>query len=292
VDGLPTPSALRLIRHWRVPDGGNQIVFDPQGNLVTRGGEKIWKLSPEGQVLVTYANFGMLTDELAIGPQGDTWVSSSGGNLYRMTESGEVAQTFAGSSSDWFSPPFLFQPNDEIWVGADFASKVLVYNHAGKVVRTLPISVGHLARDSRGVIWSFADRVRQLGDDGTELKALTLPRGFSDFSFDASGRAWITSSLGKALMRVSPDLELSGQTALAEEPNSICADRKGNVWVTYGQVPSLTQVSPEGVIVESVTTTWHPSAMETDAEGHLWIALQRFIPDTGLQVVFAEYEVR
>jgi sugar lactone lactonase YvrE len=263
------------------------IAIDAAGNVYAASGYysdgKIFKIDPQGQVTVVAtipASEGIYFTDIALGGDGDLWVTNYYAKVFRITPQGVVTSipltqiyTPAGIDVD--------AANNLIISGYSSSGEQRVIKRTPQGVETVlwanglnqPIGV---VRDLQGnlVVANYGDgtlsKVDITGATRTFARGLNRPQGIA---IDSAGNFFVANSGDNTIAKVTADGTVTTFATGFNQPADVKLDSTGNVFVTNAGDNSIIKISPAGVqevFAKGIANS--PTGLAYDLAGNLYIA--------------------
>ncbi len=227
------------------------IAVDLDGNAwITAGNGLVWKVSPEGEPIMT-VRVGGSPYGVAVDSEGFIWVSTgaSGRLVYKLSPSGEILRTCTALD---YPSGIAADPGGNVWV-AD-TSQNLVYKLSRDADVILSVAGGgcpvDLIVDRQGNCWVSALCSTQFvycySATGRFLgKYPIYGLGVAGMAIDARQRVWVANPYTETVTALAPDGNMIGYVRVGTSPGGVGVDGDGYVWVANEGGRSVTRIDPD-----------------------------------------------
>jgi virginiamycin B lyase len=236
---------------WFTVQGAfNEETFETPGQVA--------QVTPRGDITELDVCPSCIPNDIVQGPDGILYVSDNGGQLRRITTSGEpltsipvgdvsgdpIGGLAADSTSIWFADPF----NSRIGRYNVFTAEFTFYPAAG---------VDDLAVATDGTVWfTGSDAIGELDPALGVVSTTPLSGDGTAVAIAPDGTVWVTELFADLIARLTPNTTGTHQlvefaTAANAGPLGIAAAGDGSVWFTQNLRGNIARISSDGVITEA-----------------------------------------
>lgn len=180
------------------------VAASPDGSIVISNGETLTRYTEDGYFLgsstCAFTDLGT-EDAIAVDHEGRIYVGGTtpqgAGFVVCAPDGHKLGGPYAiGTTRTPSSTPLAVGPDDDLYTMGD-DSTVVVFDHAGKLLRTIPLGGAYggygaeLAVDPDGRLWlaNFAGQVNEFSPQGKKLSTLSDPGSHTGQISDVSGLA-------------------------------------------------------------------------------------------------------
>jgi len=266
---------------WLTVQGG----FDPV-TFLTPG--SVARVTPRGDITEFAVCDTCITNDIVEGPDGILYVSDNGGELRRVTTSGQVLGSVtveggnplggvaADATSIWFADFFNNRVGRYDVFAAPGEDPFTFYPAAG---------VDDVAVAPDGTVWfTGSNAIGEIDPPIGVVSSTPLSAEGTRIAVAPNGTVWVTEIFGDAIARLTPSPSGPHQvvefpTAVNADPLGITAAPDGNVWFTQNLRGNIARITQDGVITEaskpidfSDPKRPDPIGIAIGADGNPWYA--------------------
>ncbi len=273
VPTLPTAIAIGVDGNFWVT---NSISMDLNGSMVSH----ISSSSAENSSipLCTFTDGLMGLDAIAIGPDGNIWVTDEHTNMV-MELNHTDCQLMITPNAQMNQSPYHSGVKKMVVACPYCTPEQASYSSGGIAPDAIAISASN-------IIWVAnrgSDNVVELNSLGTILKTFKVGIAPVAIAIGPDGNIWVANEGSNTVTELNPSNGVIGTYTVGKAPDAMAIDHGGNIWITNMMSNSVTEIMPiPGMPSESDTSTLtyslnqvctsSPDAIAIDPAGDVWIA--------------------